>query len=185
MNNKKILYADDDYESVGMLFKLRAPALIIGLFLGIGISFITSGFEEVLAHNVQVAFFLPFIVYIASAVGTQTEAIYSGDLKTGKAKFRNYFHKELALGIIFGLIFGAITGLIAFLWLKNDLLAISVASASFIAITIAPIVALLVTQVFESMREDPAAGSGPIATVIQDMISIIIYGTVCSFIMLS
>lgn len=72
-NHKGSSYADDDYESIGTLMKLRAPALVIGLFLGIGISFITSRFEEVLSHNLRVAFFLPFVVYIADAIGTQTE----------------------------------------------------------------------------------------------------------------
>ena len=181
---QKIQYADDDYESIGTLFKLRAPTLVVGLILGIGISFITSTFEEVLAQNIQIAFFLPFIVYIAAAVGSQTDAIYSRDLKSGRAKFSNYFHKELILGLIFGLVFGAFSGGIAHLWLKNDLLTISIAIATFIAIATAPIVALLVTQIFQHIHEDPAAGSGPIATVIQDMISIFIYGIVCSVIIL-
>lgn len=184
VDKKPIFYADDDYESVGVLFRLRAPSLAIGLLLGIGISFITSRFEEVLSRNIQIAFFLPFIVYIAAAVGTQTEAIYLRDLKSGKAKFGNYFKKESALGLIFGIVFGAFSGAIAFLWLKNNLIALTVFIASFLAIAIAPIVALLVTQIFQSIKEDPASGAGPITTVIQDIISILIYGIVSSIIML-
>lgn len=185
MNNRKpTLYADDDYESIGTLLKVRTPSLFIGLMLGFGISFATSRFEEVLTQNIQVAFFLPFIVYIAAAIGTQTEAIYSRDLKSGRAKFRNYLRKELLLGIIFGLLIGAIAGIIARLWLKNDLLAVSVAASTFLAIAIAPFVALIVTHIFQSLHEDPAAGSGPIATVIQDMMSIVIYGMVSSMILL-
>lgn len=185
MNEKtKIQYADDDYESIGTLFKLRAPALILGLVLGIGISFVTSSFETVLSHNVQVAFFLPFVVYIADAIGAQTGSIYDGDLKTGKAKFTNYLRKELALGIIFGLMFSIISGGTVLLWLQNDLLAETVAIASFIAIATAPIIALLVAQTFQFFHKDPAAGSGPIATVIQDTVSIVIYGIVASMVIL-
>lgn len=189
MNNtpnhkEKIQYADDDYESIGTLLKLRTPTLAIGLLLGIGISLIISRFEEVLAQNIQVAFFVPFIVYIAAAVGSQTDAIYSRDLKTGRAKFSNYLHKELILGIIFGLVFGTFSGGIVYLWLQNNLLALSVGLATFVAIATAPMVALIVTQIFQRIHEDPAAGSGPIATVIQDMISVAIYGMVCSIIIL-
>src|SRR5574344_1766808 len=79
-------YADDNYEPIKTLCRLRLPSLIIGLVLGICISFVTSNFEEVLSQNVQVAFFMPFVVYIADAIGTQTETIYSRNLKTGKAK---------------------------------------------------------------------------------------------------
>lgn len=183
-HEKRIMYADDDYESVKTLFKLRAPSLFIGLFLGIIISFVISGFEEVLASNVQVAFFLPFIVYISAAIGSQTGTIYSRDLKTGRAGFKHYLKKESILGLVFGTIFGAISGLITFIWLRDCLLSISIALSCFIAILIAPIMSLFITQIFQSMREDPAAGSGPVATVIQDMISVLIYGIVCSAILL-
>ncbi len=185
MNDKrKIQFADDEFESVITLFRLRTPSLVIGLLLGIGISFATSRFEEVLSHNVQVAFFLPFIVYMADAVGTQTEAIYSRCLKTGKAEFSKFFKKELFLGIIFGIIFGLCSGIIAFLWLHNELLAISVTTASFLAIAIAPLIALSITYFFQAIGKDPAAGSGPITTVLQDMSSVIIYGLVCTVILL-
>ena len=186
MNDKKTtLYVDDDYESIRTLFKLRIAPLILGLLLGFVISFVTSRFEEVLSHNVQVAFFLPFIVYIADALGTQTEAIYSRDLKTGKAKFANYLRKELALGIIFGSLFGIFSGAIALLWLKNNLLAFSVTIATFLSVAVAPLVALLITQFFQLIHKDPAAGSGPVTTVVQDMISVLIYGVASSIIILS
>ena len=42
-----------------------------------------------------------------------------------------------------------------------------------------------VTQLFQEEHRDPAAGAGPIATVIQDATSIIIYGIVSSFFFLS
>lgn len=177
-------YADDDYESVGVLFKLRAPSLVIGLLLGIGISFITSSFHEVLSKNLQVVFFLPFIVFIADAIGTQTEAIYSRDLKTGRAKFTNYLRKEFTLGMIFGLLFACFSGVVTLLWLRDSLLSLSVSIASFFAIATAPVVALIVAHTFQSAHKDPAAGTGPIATVLQDMLSVVIYGVVASVLIL-
>lgn len=182
-NQHNFRYADDDYESILTLFKLRAPSLALGLFLGIGVSFVVSRFEAVLAKNVQVAFFLPFVVYIADAVGTQTEAIYSRDLKDGKPRFATYLHKEMVLGIIFGLLFGGFSGAVTFLWLGDRLLSLSVSVASLLAIATAPIVALIVAHIFQSTRRDPATGTA-IATVIQDMISVVIYGVVASIFIL-
>lgn len=183
-NHNDLLIADDDYESVGTLFKFRMPSLIVGLFLGISISFVTSEFKEVLIRDIEIAFFMPFIVYIADAIGEQTVTIYSRALKTGKAKFGKYLWKELSLGLIFGIIFGLSSGAISFLWLKNELLALSVAIATCLAIIVSPIVALLVTHAFQTLHDDPAAYSSPIATVLQDMTSILIYGIVCSMIIL-
>ncbi|MBP9802268.1 magnesium transporter [Patescibacteria group bacterium] len=184
MKNKKTVYVDDDYESIKTIFLLRAPSLMVGLFLGIAISFIISNFEKVLAANVHVAFFIPFIVYISAAIGSQTGSIYARDLKSGHAKFYTYLHKEFLLGIIFGVLFGIFSGLIVLWWLQDIPLALSITLSTFIAISTAPVIALLVTQSFQSNHKDPAASSGPIATVIQDMISVIIYGIVTSLIML-
>ena len=158
--------------------------MVLGLLLGIFISFVVSGFEEVLSKNVQVAFFIPFIVYITDAIGTQTQTIYSRDLKTGRAKFSTYLRKEFTLGIIWGALFAVFSGAVAFIWLDNGPLALCVTAATFLAIAVAPIIALLVTQAFQSIRRDPAVGSGPITTVIQDMLSVLIYGIVCSIILL-
>lgn len=180
----KIELADDDTESDLTLLRLRAPSLFVGLILGIGISFLTSRFEQVLTQNVQVAFFLPFIVYMADAIGTQTQSIYTRDLKSGKAKFLTYLGKETVLGIIFGLVFGFISAAVVWLWFQNTGLALSVGLSMLIATTMAPVIALLITEALQLERTDPAAGAGPIATVVQDALSVVVYGLICSAILL-
>lgn len=188
MKVKKIedqtIYVDDDTENVYTILKLRITPLFIGLFLGFVISFITSQFEDVLARNIRAAFFLPFVVYIADAIGAQTSSIYTRDLQSGKTTFHNYLVKESLLGIIFGVIFGLISGVIIRLWFKDELLALSVGTATLIAVSTAPLVGLLVAQGSALLKKDPAAEAGPIATVVQDMLSVIIYGAVCSAIIL-
>ncbi len=179
-----IQYADDDYESIGTLIKLRTPFLIVGLLLGMGISLVTSRFEEVLSQNIEIAFFIPFIVYIADAVGTQTESIYSRALRDGRAKFFTYLKKESALGIIFGLSFGILAAGITYLWLQNEQVTLAVGIATFFAVSSAPVIALLITEGLQLLRKDPAAGSGPIGTVVQDMASVVIYGIVSTIIIL-
>lgn len=181
---QKIVYVDDGVEPISLLLRLRLPALCIGLVLGVLISVITSRFEEVIAYDVRVAFFLPFIVYMAAAVGTQTEAIYSRDLKTGKARFHTYLIKESAVGLALGTLFGSIAGFVTNLWLGEVLLAWSIGISMFAAVGSAPLIALVVTEIVQLSHEDPAAGGGPIATVIQDMVSIVIYGLICSTILL-
>lgn len=182
--NRSIEYADDDTESVRTLVRLRFPSLLIGLSLGIAISFLTSRFEEVLSKNIRVAYFLPFIIYMADAIGTQTQSIYSRDLRSGKASFHQYLVKESALGLVLGVVFGIISGLIVEWWLKDTLLSFSVGFSMFTTVSSAPLIALLITEVMQLVHEDPAVGAGPIATVIQDMLSVVIYGTICSIFLL-
>jgi magnesium transporter len=181
---KKRVYADDDTSSLSELFKLRIFPLLIGLFLGLGISFITSRFEEVLSRNIALAFFLPLIVYLADSIGTQTQTIYIRDLRTGKANFKNYLVKETLLGIIFAFIFSVISCFVIFFWFKSLLLTLSIGISIFLVISIAPVMALCVTKVVYYFREDPAVAAGPIGTVIRDIISVVIYGYVSSLLIL-
>ncbi|MBI5794427.1 magnesium transporter [Candidatus Uhrbacteria bacterium] len=182
--NHRIIYADEDKESVQFLLRLRLPALLVGLVLGISTSFLTSRFEQVLAANVKVAFFIPFVVYIADAIGTQTESIYTRDLKSGKAKFSVYLFKESLLGLLFGLLFATASYIFILFWIGDSLLALGVSVAVLMVCTIAPLVALFTTKLLHDLHEDPAVGSGPIATVIQDAISILIYGAILSIMIL-
>ena len=175
---------DDDKHSVRTLVWLRAPSLLIGLILGLSLSFITSKFELVLEKNIHVAFFIPFIVYMADAVGSQTQAIYTRDLSDGGARFMTYLVKETGLGLLMGLFFGCITFLIISISYNSMILATAVSLSAFCAISSAPVVAILVTEALQLDHQDPAIGAGPIATVIQDTVSIVVYGAIASAILL-
>lgn len=182
--DKQIVYADDNTETVFELLKIRVPVLLIGLVLGAMITLITSRFEEVLQHDLRIAFFLPFIVYIADALGTQTQTIYASDLKTGNAKFHNYLIKESLIGLFVGLGFGTISGFASWFWMGSMQLGLAIGLSMFGALLVAPIMALLITQISQLLREDPSVEAGPITTVFQDMASVVIYGLICSLILL-
>ncbi len=184
VETQKIQYADDDVASVRHLFRMRVPSLLIGLILGILLSFVTSRFEAVLSRNIKIAFFIPFIVYMADAVGTQTQNVYARDLRTGHASFRKYLVKEILLGIILGAASSLVAALITTVWFASVELTVAVSLAMFGAVATAPFVALLVTEFFQLERTDPAVGAGPIATVIQDTLSVLIYGVIASSIIL-
>jgi magnesium transporter len=184
MSWKRIIYADDDTESVKKLVRLRLPSILIGLCLGIVLAVVFSTFEEVLSKDIRVAFFVPFVVYIAAAVGSQTQSIFSRDLRSRRAKFKTYLLKEAGVGIILGFVSGVLSSLAAHIWFRDIMLTIVVGASMFVAVAIAPYTALLVTELVQKEHLDPAVGAGPIATVIQDTLSVLIYGTVASLILL-
>ena len=181
---KRIQYADDDTNSLKRLIKLRTPSLAIGLLLGILLSFVTSRFELLLSQQIQIAFFIPFVVYMADAVGHQTQNIYVRDLKSGKASFKRYLIKEAALGIIFGICAGLMVALITTIWFASFKLTLAISLAMFAAVAVAPLVALIITEISQLEHEDPAVSAGPIATIVQDTLSILIYGLIASLILL-
>jgi magnesium transporter len=184
MNEKQIYYADDDVVPVARLVRMRLPSILIGIALGVFLSFVTSRFEEVIARTPRIAFFIPLVVYLADAVGTQTQDIYIRDLRSGKANFRRYFLKELAVGFILGAASSILAAGIVLLWLNETNLALAVGLAILGAIATAPPVALITTELVYEEHTDPAVGAGPITTVIQDTLSVLIYGLIASTIIL-
>ena len=184
MKIRRILYADDDTDSVNRLLRMRIPALLIGMTIGIFLSFITSRFEVLLSKNIQVAFFIPFIVYMADAVATQTQNIYTRDLRTGKPSFKKYLIKETLLGLFLASASGLIVAVITLIWFHSTKLTLAVSLGMFGTIVLAPLVALIVTELLQLEKTDPAVSGGPITTVIQDALSILIYGFIASAILL-
>ena len=56
--------------------KSRLPWLVIGLLGGVLAAFVIGIFEETLAHELLLAAFIPAIVYMADAVGSQTQMLF-------------------------------------------------------------------------------------------------------------
>lgn len=122
---------------------------------------------------------------MSDAVGTQTETIYIRHLRQKKADFWKYFLKETALGLSLGLIFGAIIGIFSLWWLGSSDIAWTIGLAMFIDVALSPLLALIFPVLLYRDHMDPALGSGPLATVTQDFISLMVYFGIASMILLS
>lgn len=173
---------DDTKEKITSLVKERLPWLILGLTGGIILTILVSKFEPILSQNIALAFFLPVIVYMSDAIGTQTENVYVRNLAKFRDNFFLYLVKELMVGLIFGLIFGILLGFFARFWLGSLNIALTVAFAMFINGTLAPIVALIVPEIIFKEHKDPALGAGPFTTILQNLISLSVYLLVATLI---
>jgi magnesium transporter len=160
------------YETI---IRSRAPWLLFGAVVGIGLGLISSFFQDTLSRNVAVAYFVPVVAYIADSVGTQSEAITVRALATLKINRARYLMRELVIGIILGFILGGIGGLGALLISGSTHIALVVGLSLSVASTLATILASLIPITFTALGKDPALGSGPLATAIQDVISVLIY----------
>jgi magnesium transporter len=118
--------------------------------------------------------FLPGVVYMADAVGTQTEALVIRGISVGVA-IRNILVRELLTGaIIGGAVALAFLPFAFFIW-DDARVAWVVALSLFAACSTATFVAMGLPDLLHRLGRDPAFGSGPLATVIQDLLSILIY----------
>jgi magnesium transporter len=161
-------------ESLPDRLRHRMPWLTLGLAGAMASAVIVSGFEEVLQREVLLAFFMPAVVYMADAVGTQTETVVIRGLAVG-VSMRQIFPRELATGLMTGGLIGVAFYVFASAIWGNDDVAAAVAISIAFSCSIATVVAMALPYVFNRLGTDPAYGSGPLATVIQDLLSITVY----------
>ena len=133
------------------------------------------GFENALSANIAIAFFIPALVYLADAVGTQTEAVVVRGLSLRMRPLLPLLAGEVATGALIGLPLALLAFTGVWFAFGNFSLAIGVSIALFAASTIACVLGLLLPWLLARLGTDPAFGSGPVATIIQDVLTIAIY----------
>jgi magnesium transporter len=160
-------------EGVALRLWHRFPWLVVGLASAMAAAVIVSGFEQGLASHIELVFFIPGIVYIADAVGTQTEVLVVRGLSVG-VSVRRIVGRELATGLALGLILGILAFPAVLYWVDRPV-ALTVSTSIWAASTVATLVAMALPWLLSRAGLDPAFGSGPLATVIQDLLSLAIY----------
>ena len=161
-------------ESVTRRLWHRLPWLVVGLIGAMVSAGLMAAFESQLDAVLAVAYFVPGIVYLADAVGTQTETVAIRGLSVGVG-IRRILAPESLTGLIVGMLLGLLMLPVVALMTNDWRLAAAVALAVLAASTIATVVALILPWFLQALNKDPAFGSGPLATVVQDLLSIVIY----------
>jgi magnesium transporter len=169
-------------EPVERRFRHRLPWLLLGLGGALLAARFVGWFETQLQERVMLAFFVPGIVYLADAVGTQTETVVVRGLSVG-VSIRQMVGRELLAGLVIGLSMALVGGpLVWWGWGQPDI-AWCVGLSMFAACSTATLAAMALPWMFDSIGLDPAFGSGPLATVVQDLASILIYFAVASVVL--
>ena len=135
---------------------------------------LVGAFEKRLESNVLLAFFVPGIVYMADAVGTQTEAVLIRAMSAG-VSVRSILGRELASGLVIGAVIGSAFFAFSLVGWGDVHVALAVGLALWASCSIATLVAVALPALLQRIGLDPAFGSGPISTVVQDILSIAVY----------
>ena len=167
---------------VGTSVRHRLPWLILGLLGGLLAAQIITAFETTLSRNILLASFIPLVVYISDAVGTQMEAFVIRDIAIHKGgiHFFKYFTKQFVIVTIIGVILASGLYLITLAIHANSKLSLAITLSMFFAIETSIITGIILPVFFRRLNLDPANASGPIATIVQDVLSVSIYFLVAS-----
>ena len=152
----------------------RLPWLLVGLAGAFVAAVIVGRFERQLEDEVLLAFFLPGVVYMSSAIGTQTQTVVIRGFSVG-VTMRETLRRELASGLLLSLAIAAAFLPVALVGWGDFKVASGVALALLASSLAATAIALALPWAFQRYGADPAFGSGPLATVLQDVFTIAIY----------
>lgn len=157
------------------MVKVRLPWLLVGLVGGMIATLIVRNFEGALLEKLALAFFIPVIVYMSDAVGTQTETLFIRALVIEKINLGKYLAKEIIVGFLLGTALGVL--LFAYsMFIFNDLdVSLVVALSIIVSSMFSVVIATLVPLALRHFGKDPAIGAGPFTTIVQDIIALFIY----------
>jgi magnesium transporter len=165
-------------------FNKRAPWLLGGLAGGLVAAYTVSRFESYLEAQILLAAFIPTIVYMADAVGSQTQTIFIRSLSLQhQLNLSQYIKREFNIVMLLAIVLGIFSYLLGAVILQSFSLGMVLGVSLFFTIIMASVIAILLPLVLSKIRIDPAIASGPFATVLRDILSLLIYFLVITVLM--
>jgi magnesium transporter len=173
----------ESYDSVWTLTRARLPWLLIGLGGGVGGAYVIGAFDIV--SNPEMALFIPLIAAMGGNVGVQSSAIVVQGLATASINTSNIatrLMKELGVGLLNGIICASIIFIVTLLLGFDKALSATVGISLLCVIVFAALFGAFVPLMLEKRKIDPALATGPFITTANDIIGLIIYFSVGSYI---
>jgi magnesium transporter len=180
--------SEEELSSQGTLktVGLRLPWLLFNLGGGLITSFILDYFEKSLLETMALVAFVPMVMGLSGAVGSQSATITVRGLATGRlaeGQLLKNIGKEqkvtafiaLAMGLFIALASGAIHGALH--------IGLAVGLSITAAILVSAFLGTLTPIFFRRMSVDPALASGPVVTSTNDVVSLLIYVAVGTAVM--
>lgn len=177
LNNESLL---EGYKAkIFHVVRSRLPWLLLGLSGGALSTFLVRSYSEALEAELALAFFIPVIVYMNAAVGTQAQIIFVRYSALEKVNLVKSLVFELKVSTLVAITLSSIIFLFTGILIDFKIAAI-VGLSMFLGILSSAFIGTIVPWFLEKRGKDPAIGSGPFTTIVQDLLSITIYFAIAS-----
>ncbi len=144
-------------------------------------------FEPTLDQIVATAVLFPIVMSMGGIAGTQTLTLMVRGMATGQVSSRNtkaLLRKELAVGLLNGVVFSIVIAAIAMLWYRDVPLGLVMAAAILLNLLAGALAGALVPVVLRRLSIDPALAGGVVLTTVTDVIGIIAFIGLATFLLL-
>lgn len=163
--------------TVGLLYRKRVLWLVLlvfgNLFSGAGI----AAFEDVIAANIALVFFLPLLVDSGGNAGAQSATLMVRALATGEVVLRDWVKllgRECAVALALGATMAVAVAFLGVMRGGPDI-AVIVACSMVVIVMIGSVIGMSLPFLLSRLRLDPATASGPLITSIADAAGVLVY----------
>ncbi|MFQ6372920.1 magnesium transporter [Shewanella sp. YIC-542] len=169
---------DDDEDTFGPIVKStlrRTSWLTISLFSALLAASVSNMFEGTLERHATVAILMTIVPSMGGVAGNQTLALVIRGIALGQLDKRNtrwLVGKELIIGLLNGIIWAGLIFTAVWLWKSDITLALLIAGAILINLTVAGLAGASIPVVLKRLRVDPALAGSMVLTTITDVIGL-------------
>ncbi|MDT8283081.1 MAG: magnesium transporter [Gammaproteobacteria bacterium] len=178
LNSAGLQGEEDLFASVWNSARNRWLWLSLSLLTAFVASRVIGLFEETIASFVALAALMPIVAAIGGNTGNQTTTLVVRGLALAQINDVNrsqLISKEMKLSVLNGLVWGSAVGLFAFIFYGNFTLTLIIAAAMILTLLLAAILGLAIPLTLQSLKRDPALGSGVLVTALTDSMGFFIF----------
>jgi magnesium transporter len=178
---------DDMFAPIVQSARRRWVWLGVNLLTAIMAALVLYAFEPTLDQIVATAVLFPIVMSMGGIAGTQTLTLMVRGMATGQVSARNIpalLRKELAVGLLNGIVFSVVVAAIAIIWYDDIPLGLVMAAAILLNLLAGALAGALVPVVLKRMSIDPALAGGVVLTTVTDVIGIVAFIGLATFVLL-
>lgn len=179
---------DDMFAPVMQSARRRWLWLGVNLVTALMAAVVLYAFQPTLDQLVELAVLFPIVMSMGGIAGTQTLTLMIRGMATGQVSARNsmaILRKELAVGVLNGIVFSVVIALIAFFWYGNPGLGVVMAIAIVVNLVAGALAGALIPVILRRMSIDPALAGGVVLTTVTDVVGILAFIGLASYLLLA
>jgi magnesium transporter len=170
---------------INYLYKKRVFWLVILVFGSLLSGFGIAHFEDIIAKNIVLVFFLPLLVGSGGNAGSQSATLMVRALATGDVHLKDWMYligRESLVGLCLG---GTMAIAVSILgYFRGDAMVALVLALSMMGIVLMGcLIGMSLPFILNRLKLDPASASAPLVTSICDATGVIVYLCIASIIL--
>ncbi|HEX6593060.1 MAG TPA: magnesium transporter [Bacillota bacterium] len=164
------------------LYRKRIGWLVLLVFINIFSGAGIAHFEDVIASNIALVFFLPLLVDSGGNAGSQSATLMIRAMAVGDIKMKDWlkmFLKEISVSVALGLTMALAVATVG-VFRGGIKIAIVVAITMTVIVVVGSLIGMSMPFIFNKLKLDPATASAPLITSIADIVGVLIYFSIAS-----